>query len=543
MTDARKRNAVAAILALLLAAGCTHAGNPDTNGTRHPWTIPGVVRLGEVAEPDSLNPMFGHTEATDIADGLIFSFLLRYDDKGNYIPDLATVVPTLANGGISRDGKTITVHLRKGVRWSDGAPLTARDWMFTYHAVKNSANNTKTLYGWDDIASATAPDDWTIVVHLKQPNSSELGLLAMGGSAYPPLPAHLLAGLPNINTAPFNAAPISSGPYLLKAWDHGSQLTFVPNPLYFRGPPKLREVDWKVIPDVNTLFTQLQTHEIDVYATVDENHVDRLPSIDGIVVHKSLIASWRHLGFNTSKPLLSDVRVRRAIAEAVDWTRINDTVYHGYNQLGTSDIYPGSWAAPSLPPYPHDVVDASRLLREAGWQMGADGMLHRGSQPLQLTISTGTNKAENAQAEVVIASELKPLGIDVQIRNYPINVLFAQNGPIYSGKYDLEWTVETNGPDPDNSGSWNGAFIPPHGANTSWLNDPIVNQTSIAALRTFDPAARKAIYQREEERLRQLMPAVVFYWENSYTATNSDLKNYKPAAFIADTWNAWEWQI
>jgi len=112
----------------------------------------------------------------------------------------------------------------------------------------------------------------------------------------------------------------------------------------------------------------------------------------------------------------------------------------------------------------------------------------------------------------------------VQIRNYPINVLFAQNGPIYSGKYDLEWTVETNGPDPDNSGSWNGAFIPPHGANTSWLNDPIVNQTSIAALRTFDPAARKAIYQREEERLRQLMPAVVFYWENSYTATNSDLK-------------------
>jgi peptide/nickel transport system substrate-binding protein len=90
--------------------------------------------------------MYAHTAASDAIVGLLFSFILRYDAEGNYIPDLATQVPTLRNGGISRDGKTIVVHLRKGVVWADGAPLTAADWLFTYHAVANPLNAVKTTY-------------------------------------------------------------------------------------------------------------------------------------------------------------------------------------------------------------------------------------------------------------------------------------------------------------------------------------------------------------------------------------------------------------
>jgi ABC-type transport system substrate-binding protein len=117
------------------------------------------------------------------------------------------------------------------------------------------------------------------------------------------------------------------------------------------------------------------------------------------------------------------------------------------------------------------------------------------------------------------------------------------NGPLYGGKYDLEWSIETNGPDPDNSGDWSGAFIPPNGANTSWLNDPIVNRTSAAAASTFDARSRTALYQREEERIRELVPAVFFSWQTNYTAMNHDLKHYVPAAFIGDSWNAWQWTI
>jgi peptide/nickel transport system substrate-binding protein len=543
VTRAFARVAAVALLALLAFDACANRLQKASRFEHNAWTIPGVLRLGEAEEPDSLNLMYAHSAAADEISGLLFTFVLRYDRDGNYVPDLATAVPTVGNGGIAKDGRTIVVHLRKGVEWADGVALTARDWIFTYRAATNARNNVKTRYGWDDIASATAPDPYTIVIRLKRPSVTVLGILAMGGAGYPPLPAHLLAKLPNLNAADFNSHPLSSGPYLLKAWNRGSSLEFVPNPRYFRGAPKLKEIDWKIVPDVNTLFAQLQTHEIDVYPNVNANAVGRLASVAGIVVRKQLTANWRHLGINLSRPLLRDVRVRRAIAEAVDWKRINDTVYHGIDRLAVSDVFPQSWAAPALPPYRYDPVEARRLLELAGWQRGEDGMLRHGDTALHLTLSATIGHQENEQSEVLIQAMLRAVGIDVAIRNYPANQMFAQNGPLYSGKYDLEWSIDTNGPDPDNAGNWNGAFIPPNGANTSWLDDPIVNATSTAAERTFDKEKRKVLYQREEERIRELVPAVFFTWEQSSTALNRDVKNYLPAAFLGDTWNSWQWNV
>jgi peptide/nickel transport system substrate-binding protein len=536
--------------ALLLAcvlpfAACTKSGGGAAPGAggHNPWTQPGVLRLGEPDEPDSINPMFGHSYATDEAATMIFSYLMRYDDNGNFVPDLALQVPSYANGGVSKDGKTITFHLRKA-QWADGAPLTAKDWMFTYNAVRNPANNTKSLFGWDDIASAQAPDDETIVVHLKQANSTILGIFAMGGNAYPPLPAHILAKYPDINRVPFNSTPLSSGPYILKQWNHGASLIFVPNPYYWRGAPKIKEVVWKVIPNVSTLFNELQTHEIDVYSDVDQLHIANLSSLRGYRISHRLIANWRHMGINMSRPFLRDVRVRTAIAEGVDWKRINDTIYHGYNQLAVSDIFPQSWAAPNIPPYPYNPDQSKQLLAQAGWTMGSDGWLHNKSgQILHLSISTNTDNQPNNQAEVQIQSQLRALGIQIEIRNYPTSLLFAQDGPLYQGHFDLEWSVETNAPDPDNSGLWNSKYIPPHGGNTSWLRDPIVDQTSDAALLTFDQTKRKALYQREEEEIHKVVPAVFFYWENSFAAINTDVKGYVPGAYISDMWNCWQWQV
>jgi peptide/nickel transport system substrate-binding protein len=508
-----------------------------------PTTIPGVIRLGEQEEPDSLNLMFGHTAATDEISALLFSSLLRYDANGNAFPDLALAVPTAANGGISPDGKTITLHLRKNVRWSDGAPLTAADWIFTYKAVLNPRNNTKTRYGWDKIASASAPDPYTLVIHLKKPSVEVLGIIGMGGAAYPPMPAHLLAKLPDINHAAFNNAPISSGPFLLQQWNHGSSLVFVPNPTYWRGAPHLRQVIWKIVPDTNTLFSQLQTHEIDLYPDVDTNVIARLASVSGIDILHRPVANWRHLGMNMSRPLLADARVREAIALGINWKRINDTIYHGYNVLAVSDIFPQSWAAPTLPPYRFDPERARILLAQAGWTMGTDGVLHKGAIKLSLIVSATTSAKSNEQSELVMQSMLHALGIDLTIRNYTPSLLFSQTGPVYTGRYDLEWSVETNGPDPENEGSWNSAFIPPAGANTSWLRDPIVDETTEAAATTYDEPTRRKLYQREAARLRELNPAIFFYWETAYYGINPDFKGFKPAAFLADTWNAWEWQI
>lgn len=542
----RRANAACALLLLATLAtclpGCSRVGG-SASGGRHSWTIPGHVRIGSSDEPDNLNPMFGHSDATDQIDALIFAPLFRYDPRGEFVPELATVVPTYRNGGISRDSKTITLHLRRGLLWSDGAPLSARDVRFTWRAVMNRRNNTKLSTGWDDIAVIDVPDDLTAIVHLKKPNANVLGIFGGGGgSAYPPLPEHLLGTLPDLNRAAFNGKPISSGPWLLGAWNHGASLEFAPNPRYWRGPPKLTALTWKIVPNPDTLLAELRTHEIDIDPSVGDTQIGGLAGIAGVRVVRHPSANWRRLAINCAKPALRDVRVRRALAEAIDWDRLNATVYHGINVRAHSDLPPDSWAAPKIPLYPHDPAGAKRLLESAGFVPGPGGTRARGDVTLHLVISA-TNKPGNEQAEVQMQQELRAVGIELSIKNYPGSVLFAQNGPLYGGTYDLEWSIDTNGPDPDNQGNWSGDFVPPKGANTSFLRDAVITQTSDAALRTFDRATRKALYQREEARIHELVPVVFFYWQTQVAAYDDDLHGYRPAEYITDNWNSYEWTI
>jgi peptide/nickel transport system substrate-binding protein len=531
---------------MLTLAACTRIGGGSDHalGGRHPWTLPDHLRIGIADEPDNLNPMFAHTDATDQVDALIFAPVFRYDPRGGLVPELATEVPTYANGGISRDSKTIVLHWRRGVRWSDGAPLTPRDLRFTWRAVMNKNNNTKAVYGWDDIARIDVPNDATAIVHLRHPDAGVLGSFGGGGgSAYPPLPEHLLAKLPNLNQAAFNSHPISSGPWLLATWHHGSSLAFTPNARYWRGAPKLKALSYTIVPNPDTLVAQLRTHELDLVANVPEAQFERVLGAPGIAVARHPLANWRRLAINTARSGLSDVHVRLALAEAIDWDRINATVYHGLNVRAHSDIPPDSWAAPKIPLYRHDPQAAAAMLDAAGWRAAAPGQVRmRGGVPLRFVISA-TTKPGNEQAEVQMQQALRPLGIELSIKNYPASVLFAVDGPLYTGRYDMEWSIDTDGPDPDNQGSWSGDFLPPHGANTSYLRDPVITRAAADALLTFDRGKRKALYQREESRIHSLVPAIFLYWETGVAAYNDDLRGYRPAEYITDNWNSWAWQI
>ncbi len=541
-----RERAWAAILTLALSlAACTTTTPDAAKSGRHAWTQPGHLRYGTTEEPDNLNKLLANTDASDQIANLIFAPLFRFDQAGALYPELATEVPSLANGGIGRDGKTITLHLRPNALWSDGAPLDGRDVVFTWHAVMNPANNTRLRTGWDDITAIDLPDPHTVVVHLKNVDASIVAGIfgGGGGSAFPPLPEHLLKGYADLNRVPFNTAPISSGPFLLKRWNHGSSLEFTANEKYFRGAPKLASISWKIVPNSDTLFNALKTHDVDVVDPVSDTQIAEAKALPNVATYSHLISNLRHLEINAGKPMLADVRVRRAIAEGVDWDRINRVIYHGTNERATSDIFPTTWAQPTIPLFTYDPAHAKALLTEAGWIAAASGPRTRGGQKLHLAISTGTNKPANVNAEVQMQQMLAPLGIELEIKNYPVSLLFAQSGPLYTGSYDLSWTIATGGPDPDNEGIWSTSAIPPHGANTSFLRDAAITALSRDGKRTFDLAKRKAIYQREEERIHALVPAVFLYWARATAAYNDDLKNYRPAPYIAATWNAWEWEI
>ncbi|HEV3155852.1 MAG TPA: ABC transporter substrate-binding protein [Candidatus Baltobacteraceae bacterium] len=515
----------------LLVTSC--AKSEKVPGQRHAWTIPGVLRIGAAEEPDNLNPMFANTAATDEIDAFIFAPLFRYDQHGELFPELATEIPSYANGGISADGKTITLHLRRGVVWADGTSLTARDLRFTWRAVMNDRNPVKSRAGWDDIRTMEIPNAQTVIVRLRRPRANLLSIFAGGGdSAYPPFPEHLLGKTLELGHAAFNSHPLSSGPWILERWNHGASLEFVPNPRYWRGPPKLTHITWRIIPNTTTQLAQLRTHEIDVYPGVSEDQISRLATIPDITTTHRVVANWRHLGFNCARPALNDVRVRRAIAEAVDWNHLNAATYHGVGLRAVSDILPTSWAAPTIPAWRYDVADAQRLI-------ASSGLTH----PIHLTIAGATNSSANERAEIQIQHDLARIGVDLEIKNYPPNLLFAEDGPLYGGRYDLEWSIVTNAPDPDNQDSWSGDLIPPHGSNTSFYNDPEITKLSREALETFDRGERKRLYQLEEGRIHDLALVVFFSWEVAYDAYNNDFKNYRPAQYLVNTWNSWEWSI
>ena len=181
------------------------------------------------------------------------------------------------------------------------------------------------------------------------------------------------------------------------------------------------------------------------------------------------------------------------------------------------------------------------MLAAAGW-LPDPAASAQGALAMHLTISATTRSQENTQAEVLIQRAARGRHRRRAFKTIPASFLFAQDGPLYSGTYDLEWSIDTNAPDPDNSGSWTGAFIPPHGANTSLLDDPVVNATSHAAASTFESRRARALPARRRA-IHELVPAVFLSWQTDYTAINDDLKNYVPAAFIGDTWNAWQWRI
>jgi len=310
---ARLGSAIIACLMTLTVIGCARPANVAMNG-RHPWTHPGHLVVGSSDEPDNLNPMYAHTDATDAIDALVFAPVFRY---GEFVPELATVVPTYGNGGIAHDGKTITLHWRPNVTWSDGEALTPRDLRFTWRAVENKRNNTKLSAGWDDISAIDVPDDRTAIVHLKRPNAGILGIFGGGGgAAYPPLPEHLLGKLADLNTAAFNANPISSGPWLLKAWNHASSLEFMPNDRYWRGRPKLDAISWHIVPNPDVLIGQLRTHEVDLDQSVGDGKVRDLTNVPSLTLARHRSANWRRLAINCTRPALSRAFIRVPAAPA-----------------------------------------------------------------------------------------------------------------------------------------------------------------------------------------------------------------------------------
>ena len=523
------------------------AGENAAGGGRHPWTHPHVLRIVDLADPDALNPVIGNQQIDVDLSMFWAGYLFDWNDRNEFVPELATEVPALANHGISRDGRTFTYHLRRGVRWHDGAPFGADDVIFTYHAVMNPRNNVGSRTGYDLIDQIGKRDDATLVIHLRRAWSPFVAsFFTMSGTPYPILPAHLLAKFPDINNVAYNQKPVGTGPFKVDSWQHGTLIRFVANPDYWRGRPKLDEIDFRPIPDQNTILTQLRTHEADLDWNGSSAQVDEFKKIDGDVVDLVPFNAYSQLAFNLSNPILADVAVRRALALATDRRTIIDKVTHGAELLGEGDLPPYvGWTAPVAAPA-YDPAAARRALDAAGWHSGADGVRVKGGRRLSLVVTPTTGSATGNATAVLLQRWWRDVGVEVSVKGYPAALMFASYGAggiMQRGKFDVGFLSWYAGVDPDNSTQFMCDQQPPGGQNIYRFCDAEFDATERAALATYDPAARKRDYQRIEQILVDRRPFLTMYFVRRVIPHNADLRGFPPAHAVTALWNPWEIDI
>jgi peptide/nickel transport system substrate-binding protein len=550
-----KRILAATIAAVFVLAGCTKtettsggttatsypsngaaqsASGPVTNRVNS-WTQPHVLRYSTAADISSLNPHLAQQTDVGLMSSLTMAWLIKWDVNNNAVPELATEVPTPENGGVSKNGLTITYHLRKGVKWSDGAPFDADDVVFSTHAVLNPANNEVSRLGWDRIAKIDEPDKYTVIFHLSKPYSPFVETFFSSAGANPcVLPKHILGSLPNINTAPYNSLPVGIGPFKYQRWDRASRVVMVANPLYFRGMPKLQKIEFVIIPDRNTVLTQLQAKELDLWYPVPGNYYARANAIPGFTIVRLPAYYFNHMDFNTSRPALRDPRVRKALELAVDRKTLFHKVAH---DIGYLQEEPASHTAPYWDPsikfVDFDLAKANALLDQAGWVRGAGGIRAKNGAQLALQVASSSGTPDtNLQIEL-IRSWWKQIGVSLSLKVYPAPLLFApleNGGIVYGGKWDViffAWGLDPLG---DFSTIYGCDSIPPKGQNDlRWCNQK-ANQAMLALYTHYEQADRNRDDAIVQEQMAADVPMVVTTGREDVYVVNKDLHNFHPNA-------------
>lgn len=530
------RRLLGAALALgVLVTGCTKVSETgsDAGGRVNAFTVPHVLRFSDASDVNTLNPHFGQILTLGRLSSLTMAWLIKWDAKNMPVPELATEVPTKANGGVSADGLTITYHLRHGVKWSDGAPFDADDVVFTTNIILDPKTNEISREGWDLIAKVDEPDKYTVVYHLKKPFSPFVEIFFSTAGANPCiLPKHLLANVKDINTAAYNSLPVGIGPFKYQSWDRQQQITMVANPNYFRGLPKLQKIIFKIVPDRNTLLTQMQAKQLDMWALVPGGYVERLKQLQpySVLVFPSYL--WNHVDFNLSTPALADPIVRHALSYAVDRQTILDKIFHGLGELSGSVTPPQAPYAVTIPADPYDLAKANDMLDKDGWKMGSDGVRAKNGQRLSFRYATYTGSEDVDNMIEIMREDWQKVGVEINVRHYPIAQFFAPlpDGILYDRKkYDITNAAWVNEGIGDYSQIYGCDEVPPAGQNfTGWTQNKAACNAMVALFSHYDQVSRNKDVAITVKALYEDAPAPVMFFRKDVYAVNKDLKGFNP---------------
>ena len=554
------------LAALLMATACAPTATPPaaSGGAAAGPVRGGTLVLAIWQEPTTLSPIYANQVVANLVSEVAVEGLLNTDTDGNYYPVLAKAVPTIANGGVklSADGKRmdVTYDLVAGVKWSDGDTFTSADVKFTWETYLKDPK-VVTREGYDQIDAIDTPSDTQVVIHYKAiygPYATRFGGI---------LPKHVLQNVPDISKSEYNQKPIGTGPFRITEFVSADHITAERNPLY-RKPdrPYLDKIVFRSVPSREVAVAQLKAGEVDGMWNLLEAQIPDLEKNADIRIVTTPSPSVERIELNLAKPadpiadpkvphpILSDLNVRRALLLATPKQQIIDKLLFGKAKAGTSPVSQG-WASPKgLAQEAYDPAMANRLLDQAGWVKGGDGIRSKSGVRASLTIVTTTGDKVREQVEQILADEWKAIGIELAIKNQPSAVLlsgsYAAGDPRKKGNIDMWMYASSPAIDPHQtinqrytSGNIPTAANNGNGQNYTRFSDPEVDRLVAEAGATVDQAKRAQSYAQALKALNDKVAIIWMYDRQLLDAFRVNVSGPKGNVWDNITWSAEDWSI
>jgi peptide/nickel transport system substrate-binding protein len=491
---ARTSSVLSVLGALALTAfllSCSSKADPNT-----------LVMVIE-SSPTNLDPRVGVDAQSERIDNLIFDDLLSRGEN-------LDVAPGLAERWEIPNPLTYIFHLHHGVRFHDGRALTSRDVKWTFDSLlQGKVRSTKAgVYRFVD--RIDAPEDDTVIFHMKEPSATLLWNLSDGA----------IGIVPYRSGNEVTARPIGSGPFRFVSAETDKEVIVERNDNYWGDKAKLARVRFAVVPDATTRALELRKGSGD--ATINALTPDTVSALErdpALAVERAPGTVLAYLGFNLRDPILKDVRVRQAIAYALDRRPMIEYLWRGEAQPARSILPPQSWAYDgNVPPYDHNPEKARRLLDAAGYTLTNGVRFH---------IAMKTSTDENTRLMVaVMQQQLREVGIALDIRSFEFATFFADVTHGAFQMYGLRWIGGNEDPDIFEY-AFHSAKFPPNGANRGFYSDPRIDALIDQARREVDPSLRKPIYAEIQLILADELPYINLWYLDNVLVHNRRVTNLK----------------
>ncbi|QDS34275.1 glutathione ABC transporter substrate-binding protein [Brevibacillus brevis] len=496
-------------------AGCSSGQDASTSagqagGTAEAGKTGGTLVIARLSDANNLDPHFlSQIPSAAIVHHKVYEGLVRMDKESKYVPSLASEWKQL-------DDLTWEFKLRQGVTFHDGAPFNAEAVKATIARVQDPAVGSSRINMFEAIKEVKVVDEYTVQFLLNYPYAPLLSVLASAeGSIISPKAIEQYG-------KDLSKHPTGTGPYKFEKWTPGQEVVLVRNDTYYGGTPNLDKVVFKTVPEDTTRLAMVETGEVQVAENLPVTDIDRVQNSPSMQLGRYPGFSVDHIGLNTKKKPFDDVRVRQAIAHAIDKKTIIEGVYNSVGTPAHSSITPAMVGySPNVKDIPYDVEKAKQLLAEAGYPNG-----------FKAKIALNDNKARISVAEV-LQQQLKPIGIDLQLDVMEFGAYIEAASKGETDLFMSGWGNATGDPDYNQANLYHSKA---HGApgNHSFYNNPEVDKLIDEGRRETDPEKRKKLYEKAQQIEMNEAPLIPFRFSENLAAIQKNVQGVwiSPAGHI-----------